>query len=137
MNINFKINNQTFILILIIIVLLSLLISCHNSTIVEGYGNQCETNDPAKVTPVHLGIPWYDDETHEQNVDRQKEFCKLKKMCFNSEWGGPWCYEPYSASSQTQLPDQYQKEYQKEYQQQDQDYLNKRFEEPTNNSRPS
>ena len=36
MKFNFKLNNQTFIFILIVLVLLSLLISCHNSSIIEG-----------------------------------------------------------------------------------------------------
>jgi len=36
MNINFKISNQQFIYILIIIILLSLLFSCNNSSIMEG-----------------------------------------------------------------------------------------------------
>lgn len=53
MNINFKINNQTFILILIIIVLLSLLISCHNSTIIEGYDHD---NNDSEETDINNKI---------------------------------------------------------------------------------
>ena len=63
MNINFKINNQKFIFILIAIILLSLLFSCyHKDVIVEGLTSTCANSTTSGLPPYGKNTDnfWYD-----------------------------------------------------------------------------